>query len=153
MNKARKEFTFDLDTNSLKDIFGEKSYAKAYNELFDFFCKFKGFEHRQGSVYCTNILMDDYDVWKVSCELQEKCPWIVKSLTRMDVTDIGKTHEITHWIMNNAEYKIKAENISEVFIEDLKANGYMPSDNIIENYQKLTKTRDEIISLQDISNS
>ena len=28
MSKARKEFTFDLDTNKLKDIFGEKSYTK-----------------------------------------------------------------------------------------------------------------------------
>lgn len=28
MSKARKEFTFDLDTKKLKDIFGEKSYTK-----------------------------------------------------------------------------------------------------------------------------
>ncbi len=39
MNKSRKEFAFVLDTNKLKEAFGEKSYTKAYNELFDFFCK------------------------------------------------------------------------------------------------------------------
>lgn len=37
MTEARKEFTFDLNTQALKEVFGEKSYTKAYNELYDFF--------------------------------------------------------------------------------------------------------------------
>ena len=45
MTEARKEFTFDLNTQALKEVFGEKSYTKAYNELYDFFCRKHGFEH------------------------------------------------------------------------------------------------------------
>lgn len=91
MIKSGKQFTFDLDTNKLKEVLGEKGYTKAYNELYDYFCNDRGFEHRQGSVYCTHKLMNDYDVWKMSCELQKECPWITSALTRMDVTNI-----ITH---------------------------------------------------------
>lgn len=150
MNKAGKEFAFDLDTNKLKENFGEKAYTKAYNELFDFFCRDKGFEHRQGSVYCINRLMNDYDVWKLSSELQKKCPWLVSALKRMDVTNIGVTHEITHWITESAESGKKTECVSKIFEKDLIDNGFKPSENIMQNYQRLVEDRNEVIALEDI---
>lgn len=150
MNRAGKEFTFDLDTNKLKEILGEKSYTKAYNELFDFFCRDNGFEHRQGSVYCTKKLMNDYDVWRLSCELQEKCPWIASAITRMDVANIGTTHEITDWVMSNESSK-RIECISNIFEKDLVDNGFRPSKSIVENYYNLVEDRKEIPALEDIS--
>lgn len=51
MNKYRKEFTFDLKVETLKQEFGEKGYTKGYDQLNDFFCNKMKYEHRQGSVY------------------------------------------------------------------------------------------------------
>lgn len=151
MSKARKEFTFDLDTNKLKDIFGEKSYTKAYSELFEFFCRQKGFEHRQGSIYCSKNILDNYEVSKIVGELSEVCPWMVTSLKRMDVADIGEIHELTEWITQRSEAKSKYDYTLELFRNKLKANGFMLTDKLSENYLKLTENRDGILSLESIS--
>lgn len=151
MSKARKEFTFDLDTKKLKDIFGEKSYTKAYNELFEFFCRQKGFEHRQGSIYCSKNILDNYEVLKTVGELSEECPWLVTALRRMDVADIGEIHELTEWITQRSETKSIHDYTLELFRDELQANGFVLTDRLGENYQKLTDSRGDITSLEEIS--
>ena len=151
MIKSGKQFTFDLDTNKLKEVLGEKGYTKAYNELYDYFCNDRGFEHRQGSVYCTHKLMNDYDVWKMSCELQKKCPWITSALTRMDVTNIGTTHEVTEWVISSMEGSKRKENIFGIFEKEIIDSGFKPSKSVMENYLKIVEDRDEIMTLEDIS--
>lgn len=98
----RKEITFDLDVNELRAHFGDtskktKKYTKAYRELKKFFSK-RDFEHRQGSVYCSNKGMQRADVYELVDELKKECPWLTTSLKRMDVADIGELHELTSMI-------------------------------------------------------
>lgn len=95
MNKYRKEFTFDLKVDELKKEFGEKNYSKGYDQLYDFFCKKRDFEHRQGSVYCSMEEMYTHQVFDLVEELKRSCPWLKNCLTRMDVADIGEIHELT----------------------------------------------------------
>lgn len=62
---------------------------KGYDELNKFFCKDRGFEHRQESVYCSKNKMPIHDVFDLVQELRTSCPWMKKRLTRMDVADVG----------------------------------------------------------------
>lgn len=99
----RKEITFELDVNELRVYFGDtnkktKKYTKAYRELKKFFSK-RDFEHRQGSVYCSKKVIQRADVYELVDELKKECPWLVTSLKRMDVTDIGELHELTTMIV------------------------------------------------------
>ena len=98
----RKEITFDLDVNELRTYFGDttkktKKYTKAYRELKKFFKK-RNFEHRQGSVYCSNNGMLRAEIYELVDELKRECPWLITSLKRMDVADIGDLHELTSMI-------------------------------------------------------
>ena len=151
MKKVRKEFTFDLDTNILKNIFGQKSYTRAYNELFNFFCKCRDFEHRQGSVYCSSNAMENYEVLKVAGELYQACPWIATALRRMDVADIGEIHELTEWIMQQTKVNSKSDYAVELLKQQLQDNGFTPTESLNNNYLKLTEARRKIISLESIS--
>ncbi len=146
MSECVKEFTFDLDTKELKNIFGEKSYTKAYNEIFDFFCKEHGFEHRQGSVYCSGRRMSDAEVVDMAHELKHKIPWLKTCLKRMDVADIGNIHELTEVITSDSVIKTK-----EYLCQELNDNDFEVSDALMKNYQKLTDSRGDIISLEEIS--
>lgn len=146
MSECVKEFTFDLDTKELKNIFGEKSYTRAYNEIFDFFCKEHGFEHRQGSVYCSGRQMSDAEVVDMTHELKYKIPWLKTCLKRMDVADIGNIHELTEVITGDLVINTKG-----CLCQQLCDNDFKVSDTLAKNYQKLTDSRGDIISLEDIS--
>ncbi|MDE6913992.1 MAG: hypothetical protein K2P35_09895 [Lachnospiraceae bacterium] len=106
MKRYRKEFTFDLKVDALKEEFGEKNYTKGWEELEKFFGKERNFEHRQGSVYCSLEKMSILDVYYLIDELKISCPWLRNCLTRMDVTDIGEIHELTDIIRENEEEKL-----------------------------------------------
>lgn len=72
-----------------------KHYSKAYDELYNFFCTERNFEHRQRSVYCSYIKMSQIEVYKTLLELTKECPWLKTCLRIMDVTNVGDLHEVT----------------------------------------------------------
>lgn len=91
----RKQITFDLDTNILKQIHGEKNYTKAYSDVRSFM-KNNDFEHIEGSAYASNSVMSNYDVLKTIDKLKEKHAYLNKSVKELHQTDItGETHSMT----------------------------------------------------------
>ena len=108
-------------------------------------------EHRQGSVYCSNELMNDKKVYDLVSELRRECAWIVKCVTRMDVADIGNIHELTEWITSEAVEKIKQEQIISQLFRNAKYYGFVLSHKLIENYKALLESRGDIVSLEEIS--
>lgn len=91
---SKKEIAFDLNTNKLKLYF--KSYNKAYLELKNFF-KMMNFHHRQGSVYCSNDIINNYKVLSIIDTLIKRFPWMLDCLTEMDVTNVGDLHRVTSY--------------------------------------------------------
>ena len=55
----------------------------------------KNFEHRQGSVYCSDKKMSILEVSKLIEELSKCCPWLITCLRIMDIAEIGDVHELT----------------------------------------------------------
>lgn len=92
-----------MKIKELKKYFGANNYLKGYKELFEFFCKDRNFEHRQGSVYCSKNRMKLLEVTKILDELINNCPWLKNCLRIMDITEIGDVHEVTEIITENAK--------------------------------------------------
>ena len=99
--KARKEITFDLILDELKEEFGETNFKKGYDEISNFLCKINNFEHRQCSVYCSNEEITSADVVDLIMKLKEKCPWLNHCLRRMDVANVENLHELTEILKAN----------------------------------------------------
>lgn len=98
MKKYKKEFTFDLCVDELKNVFTQQKFTKGYDQLYQFFCIKNNFEHRQGSVYCSRERLSTHDVFDIVERLRKECPWLKTCLTRMDVADVGEVHELTSLI-------------------------------------------------------
>ena len=88
-----KQITFDLDTNVLKQIHGEKNYTKAYSDIRSFM-KSNNFEHIEGSVYASKDILDDSEVLEILDDLKEKHEYLDKSVKDLHQTDIGETHSL-----------------------------------------------------------
>jgi virulence-associated protein VapD len=62
--KRYKAINFDLDTQSLRQLFGEKGRRKAYAQIQSFFTK-NGFEHKQWSGYISLKPMSYGEVYDI----------------------------------------------------------------------------------------
>ncbi|MDR1184811.1 MAG: hypothetical protein LBK67_08445, partial [Coriobacteriales bacterium] len=84
--RRKKAINFDLDTASLRDLFGEKGRRNAYAQIMRFLSA-KGFEHRQWSGYVSVDRLSYAETYLVIEELLEKHPWLGVCAKRFDVTD------------------------------------------------------------------
>ena len=71
----RKYLMFDLDTHSLKNVFGESNYTKAYSEL-ENTLKTYGFKHRQGSGYLSSEPFSKNKMALIYDSLSEKLRYV-----------------------------------------------------------------------------
>ena len=94
LKKIRKQLTFDLDTNELKNEFGKGNYTKGYRLLQRYLIK-NDFEHRQGSVYCSFKVTNVLELAIILAKLRKTCPWLKTCLRRMDIANVGLLHEVT----------------------------------------------------------
>jgi virulence-associated protein VapD len=91
MPLTKKEISFDLDTKSLG-----KYYDNISNAYFELRMELKraGFEHRQGSVYNSVSPMNYLEVASAMDKICSKLPWLSDCAKKIDVTNIGKTHNL-----------------------------------------------------------
>ena len=85
--KARKQVTFDLNTNELKSEFGKGNYTRGYRLLKYFFTR-RGFSRIQGSVYNSNDKISKPSIVFLLLDLKKEEPWIRKCLKKISVTNI-----------------------------------------------------------------
>lgn len=90
----RKQITFDLDTNVLKQIHGEKNYTKAYSDIRGFM-ESSGFEHIEGSAYASKSVMSNQEMMDLIEDLKEKHEYLGKSVREIHQTDIDNTHSMS----------------------------------------------------------
>ena len=93
---TRKAINFDLDTVKMREL---GIYPKGYQILKKQF-KDQGFDHRQGSGYVSRDKLNSDLVHKVVGVLIHNIPWLAKCVKKIDVTDIGKQHDLTRIIKN-----------------------------------------------------
>lgn len=92
-SNCRKQITFDLDTNVLKEIHGKKSYTKGYSDIKSFMEK-NDFKHIEGSVYSSVKTMNNQEVLDLIDSLKEEYEYLDKCVRDMHMTDIGETHSL-----------------------------------------------------------
>lgn len=84
--RRRKAINFDLDTERLRELFGESGRSNAYSQILRFL-ENKGFEHRQGSGYVSLGKLNYAETYDVIQKLVEKYPWVGVCANRLDITD------------------------------------------------------------------
>ncbi len=92
--KYFKALNFDLDTHQLKQHYPGANYRQAYYDLRRFFARYN-FSHRQGSGYISDIKLGTADIYDLMDELSHEFPWIGICINKIDVTNIGRQHDLT----------------------------------------------------------
>lgn len=92
--KYFKAINFDLDTYQLKAHYPRASYRQAYDDLRRFFKRHQ-FSHRQGSGYISDTKLGTADIYDLMDELSRQFPWIGFCVNKIDVTNIGRQHDLT----------------------------------------------------------
>ncbi|HIY00463.1 MAG TPA: hypothetical protein IAA26_01220 [Candidatus Blautia faecipullorum] len=92
--KYFKALNFDLDTHQLEKHYPGSNYRKAYKDLRRFF-KRHSFSHRQGSGYISDEKLSTADIYDLMEELSYEFPWIGICVNKIDVTNIGRQHDLT----------------------------------------------------------
>lgn len=97
---SRKQITFDLRLNSLKECYphGELTsspqyYTQAYHDIRRFMYS-NGFEHRQSSAYVSTEKLTALDIVLLMERLAAELPWLSRCVNEIDVTDIGARHSL-----------------------------------------------------------
>lgn len=92
--KYFKALNFDLDTHQLRKYYSETNYQKAYDDLRRFFKQHR-FSHRQGSGYISDDKLATADIYDLMDELSHQLPWIGVCVNKIDVTNVGRQHDLT----------------------------------------------------------
>ena len=97
-----KALNFDLDTHLLQQHYPGANYRQAYDDLRRFF-KRHGFSHRQGSGYLSDQKLTTADIYDLMDELSLQFPWIGVCVKKIDVTNVGRQHDLTELLRPAAE--------------------------------------------------
>lgn len=92
-HSARRAINFDLNIEALRDNYSVTNPKGAYREIRSFFEK-NGFFHRQGSGYCSEEKITDYELFELMEKMFKTFPWLGNCTKRIDATDIGKIYDI-----------------------------------------------------------
>jgi virulence-associated protein VapD len=103
--KYFKAINFDLDTRQLKASYPGASYRQAYDDLRRFFKRHE-FSHRQGSGYISNTKLGTADIYDLMDALSQQFPWIGTCVKKIDVTNIGREHDLTELLKTTEDIEI-----------------------------------------------
>ena len=95
----RKALNFDLDTKKMKEL---NLYPIGYRLLGSSLEK-HGFEHRQGSGYISKAKLDGDNVYDIISDVVSENEWLASCVKKIDVTDIGKQHDLTMTVKELSE--------------------------------------------------
>lgn len=97
---------FDMDTECLRDEFGEKAYNNAYSSIQKVLAK-HNIERRQGSVYCGTHGVDEFVIFNALVELVNTYKWFGKCVNDIRVFEYEKDSDVTPLVKEL--YKTKYE--------------------------------------------
>ena len=103
--KYFKALNFDLDTHQLKEYYPGADYRQAYDDLRRFFRRHR-FSHRQGSGYISDDKLATADIYDLMDELSHELSWIGICVNKIDVTNVGRQHDLTELLKPAEEFII-----------------------------------------------
>jgi virulence-associated protein VapD len=92
-SRRYKAVNFDLDTQSLRKLFGESGRSTAYFQVGRFLKK-RGFEHRQGSGCHSTMTMSDSETVDLIVALYKELDWLPGCVQKLDGTNIGREYDL-----------------------------------------------------------
>ncbi len=134
-----KAFNFDLDTSKLKQHF--KNYTDAYKILETQMKKYD-FEHRQGSGYVSKKKLSSMASIAIIKRLSKENPWLAHCVKKFDVTDIGKTFDLTYILRETSEKTDASDKLPEGITNKLL---FYQRDNMLRGEAATTLTLNEIL--------
>lgn len=99
---------FDLDTNSLKDVYPGQSWNNAYNEIRAFLGK-RGFDWQQGSTYFGNDTVDAVSCVLAVQDLTAELDWFAASVRDIRMLRIEENNDLMPAVARMAEPARKAK--------------------------------------------
>lgn len=139
-----KAINFDLDTKELEKVFNGNT-SKPY-EIIKKFMHDNGFEHRQYSGYLSTKKLTEAETTVIIKNLREKNLWLDKCIQKIDMTDVGKSFDLSFIFIKNKDKDV------DINVED-KGNN-MDKDDLKNNNEKNKddeKGNDEKNSLDNFS--
>lgn len=106
----RKALNFDLDTKKMKEL---NLYPRGYR-LLGSSMKKHGFEHRQGSGYISKAKLDGDNVYDIISDVVSENERLASCVKKIDVTDIGKQHDLTMTVKELSEMLNEANQTDEL---------------------------------------
>ena len=105
---TRKEITFDLSQEALKQHYPHKETAqdpqffkRAYKDIRRFM-EASGFERRQYSVYVSAEKLTTLDVAVLTQRMAEEMPWLRQCVKEITATNIGARHSLLGLLRSDA---------------------------------------------------
>lgn len=100
MGKSRKQITFDLSQDALRQYYPRKEtvqdpqfFKRAYKDI-QRFMEANGFERRQYSVYVSTADLTALDVAVLTQQMAEQFPWLRRCAKEITATSIGTQHSL-----------------------------------------------------------
>ena len=134
-----KAFNFDLDTSKLKQHF--KNYTDAYKILETQMKKYD-FEHRQGSGYVSKKKLSSMSSIAIIKRLSKDNPWLAHCVKKFDVTDIGKTFDLTYILRETSDKTDAFDKLPESITNKLIS---YQRDNMLRGEAAATLTLNKIL--------
>jgi virulence-associated protein VapD len=95
--RLRKAINFDIDTTSLRSLFGESGRSGAYSRIRVFLGN-KGFEHHQGSGYVSVKPLNYVEVYDILDDLTRTLPWLAECVRSFYVTNFVEQSDCSAYI-------------------------------------------------------
>ena len=108
MGMSRKQITFDLSQDALRQHYPRKETAqdpqffkRAYKDI-QRFMEANGFERRQYSVYVSAEKLTALDVAVLTQRMAEEMPWLRQCVKEITATNIGARHSLLGLLRSDA---------------------------------------------------
>lgn len=108
MGMSRKQITFDLSQDALRQHYPRKETAqdpqffkRAYKDI-QRFMEARGFERRQYSVYVSAEKLTALDVAVLTQRMAEEMPWLRQCVKEITATNIGARHSLLGLLRSDA---------------------------------------------------
>ena len=108
MGMSRKEITFDLSQEALRQHYPRKAtgqdpqfFKRAYKDIQEFM-EASGFERRQYSVYVSAEKLTALDVAVLTQRMAEAMPWLRLCVKEITATNIGARHSLLGLLRSDA---------------------------------------------------
>jgi len=100
MESSRKQITFDLKQDSLKQFYPRKGtnrdpqfFKRAYKDI-QRFMDANGFDRRQHSVYVSRTELTTLDIVVLTKQMAEHFPWLGQCTKEITATNIGAQYSL-----------------------------------------------------------